>query len=314
MESAKEVGTMKQAALNGFWVLTPRFEGVCRWMYLDILGLVTTAIGNLIDTPDSAAALPWRRPDGSLATRNEKINEWNAVKSLKGKTSPGGMKYTDMGGGAFANFTSLRLTDEDARRVVENKLAENEVTLKRIFPEFDQWPADAQLAGHSMAWACGANLDRVFPRLTAALRARDWLLASNTCHINTDGPDKVPGTRDDNRGVIPRNKANKIMFRNAFKVDASGMTEAALDPEELYWPQELYPGPLDLSDPEDLQKALMKLGYYQGNIDGMIGPKTNAAIRSFQTASALKADGVVGPMTRTALAAALAAALAKVGG
>lgn len=54
-------------------------------------------------------------------------------------------------------------------------------------------------------------------------------------------------------------------------------------------------------EPMDIQKALKEAGYYQGTLDGIIGSKTKAAIRSFQEANGLKVDGVCGPYTWDAL-------------
>jgi hypothetical protein len=56
-----------------------------------------------------------------------------------------------------------------------------------------------------------------------------------------------------------------------------------------------------------LQRALEKLGYSPGKIDGDYGPSTTAAVKAFQKANGLDADGVVGPKTREALAAKLQA-------
>ena len=50
-------------------------------------------------------------------------------------------------------------------------------------------------------------------------------------------------------------------------------------------------------DTTQIQKALAQAGYYQGTIDGVIGPKTRRAIRAFQEANGLKADGRCGPLT-----------------
>ena len=50
------------------------------------------------------------------------------------------------------------------------------------------------------------------------------------------------------------------------------------------------------------QKALQKLGFDPGKIDGIMGPKTEAAVKKFQQANALAADGIVGPKTQAALA------------
>jgi peptidoglycan hydrolase-like protein with peptidoglycan-binding domain len=50
-----------------------------------------------------------------------------------------------------------------------------------------------------------------------------------------------------------------------------------------------------------LQVALRALHRYGGGIDGIPGPRTKSAIRSFQRAHRLAADGVAGPRTRSAL-------------
>ncbi len=57
-------------------------------------------------------------------------------------------------------------------------------------------------------------------------------------------------------------------------------------------------GPLSAKPPKrDIQQALKNAGFYQGAIDGKVGPKTKDAIREFQRTSGLKADGVVGRQT-----------------
>ncbi|MFB3920025.1 MAG: peptidoglycan-binding protein [Candidatus Velamenicoccus archaeovorus] len=58
-------------------------------------------------------------------------------------------------------------------------------------------------------------------------------------------------------------------------------------------------------DEKGIQTALKDLGFYQGEIDGKIGPKTKAAIREFQQKNGLVTDGKVGPKTWAALKAAL---------
>lgn len=50
-----------------------------------------------------------------------------------------------------------------------------------------------------------------------------------------------------------------------------------------------------------IQRCLRKLGHFQGNITGNFGPKTEAAVRSFQQARGINAIGVVGPRTQRAL-------------
>ena len=47
----------------------------------------------------------------------------------------------------------------------------------------------------------------------------------------------------------------------------------------------------------DIQRALKGAGYYDGNVDGKIGPKAREAIRAFQRDHGLTADGVCGKRT-----------------
>lgn len=53
------------------------------------------------------------------------------------------------------------------------------------------------------------------------------------------------------------------------------------------------------SEVTQLQQYLKSLGLYSGNIDGIFGPQTQNAVRSFQTQQGISADGIVGPITRS---------------
>jgi hypothetical protein len=209
---------MRGIVRDAFIGFTEPLEGLMRHMYLDVGKgppdykdpLVTTGIGNLIDPAGAAIILPWKRPDGTPAGRDEILAEWMRVKNDP-HAAAAGWRYA-------LTITALRLDLPDVMDLVFRKLDQNDALLIRRFPDFESWPADAQLGAHSMAWACGPAF--AFPRLAFALRGRDWLLAAQECHIDDSH----------NPGVRPRNVANRTLFRNA------GLGK---DPAVLYWPRDL---------------------------------------------------------------------------
>lgn len=224
---------MKPSVRDIFADFSARFEGVVPWMYLDVRGLVTVAIGNLIDPLTYALYLPFiRKSDSTPASKDEIAAEWERVKEHPTAARQGHLVLRDV--------TQLRLTKEGIERVVLAKLDQNETHLKGRFPEFDSWPADAQLATLSMAWACGPAFR--FALLEAALRAQNFGNAALSCHMNEAG----------NPGLAPRNAANVALYRNAACVRALG-----LDGEKLYYPQILTddrptePSPIITKSPYD---------------------------------------------------------------
>ena len=50
-----------------------------------------------------------------------------------------------------------------------------------------------------------------------------------------------------------------------------------------------------------IQQWLSSHGFNPGPIDGIMGPKTRAAIRAFQQAAGITVDGIVGPQTTGAM-------------
>lgn len=56
-----------------------------------------------------------------------------------------------------------------------------------------------------------------------------------------------------------------------------------------------------VDDVKAFQQQLAKLGYNPGKIDGVLGSKTESAIKSFQKDHGLTPDGIVGPATRATL-------------
>lgn len=201
--------------IEDWHLLSSPLEGRVHSMYLDILGLVTCGVGNLIDSPYQAARLPWKHADGRLATKEEIYFAWADLKANKETLKKLHWKYA-------AKRNDLRLTDEDIDRLVESKLCEFEVYMtKHHFPGFVDFPADAQLAICSMAWACGPGFPKQFSNFKRFANQHEWLLAKACCKIRETG----------NPGVRPRNVHNYLCFENAHQVKIFG-----LDSEALYWP------------------------------------------------------------------------------
>lgn len=193
---------MRQVVLDQFPAFTCRFEGRCSWMYLDVKGLVTTGVGNLIDPMVAAIDLPWKKADGSLASTQEIRDEWTRIKSAQ--------TYSNRGGFFFKNMAQLHLDNVDIDNLVRQRLMMNEVYLEKRYPNWENWPADAQMAIHSMSWAMGPAFQ--FPKFDACLAAGDFTGAAAECSISTAG----------NPGVAPRNAANKQLLLNAAEVVANG--------------------------------------------------------------------------------------------
>jgi len=219
---------MRESVKPAFIHVTESWEGPAsiNWMFPDIKGLVSTGMGILLEPVALAVGLPWRRSDGSLANRDEIVADFFNVKN-----HPDAAR---LGHRSVRAVAKLRIKPEDLHQVVLAKVASNESILRQGFPEFDEWCADAQLAAHSLAWACGPSYWSpkagrcYFPKLTAALRARDFRAAADECKMDEAG----------NPGIIPRNRANKVLFLNA-----AVSHELQLQPEVLYWPTDIASDP-----------------------------------------------------------------------
>ena len=206
---------MRQVVADNYHRFSEPLEGRLGFMYLcsaDPRGHVTVGVGNLCSLV-MATGLPFQRPNGSFASRAEIAAEWLCVDSHQ--------ELKKQGGRTFANFTTLRLSEDAIDVLVQQKLHETDRTLRGMFSRWEDWPACAQLALLSWAWAVGPASR--YPRMHAALHNDDFLEASAECLIN---PKR--GT------IITRNERNVILLRNAAKVRAYDM-----DPDFLDWTAEI---------------------------------------------------------------------------
>lgn len=172
------------------------FEGRIAWMYLDVRGLVTTGVGNLIDPVEYALTLPWRRrSDGRTASQAEIGAEWGHMKAQTRLAKDGAV--------AAGHIATLELSASAIDAMVLAKLDSNDRVLREQFSDWDRLPWQAQMAIHSMAWAMGPRFG--YPHFRDAIRRRDWITAATECTIGEAG----------NPGVIARNKANRELLIQA---------------------------------------------------------------------------------------------------
>ncbi len=214
---------MHQSVIDSWMKHAEGFEGRVSTMYLDILGLVTTGIGNLIDSIGEAQKLNWKLPNGTTATDEQVAEEWRL---LKGRQDLAKFHYKIQ---AQRAPLRLRLDDKDIDALVIAKLLANEAYMrKNHFPEWDSWPADAQLAVSSMAWAVGPAFAKKFPNFTRMINAGQWrqILKKDA---NGGWAGKIRETG--NGGVVPRNKANYLCFENTVYA-----LENELPLNRLHWP------------------------------------------------------------------------------
>lgn len=171
---------MRDSVKNAFPAFIERWEGRCTWLYLDTKGLVTTGVGNLVDdgTPGPACGLPWVHAAGGRAMLDDVVAAWHKVKAAQ--------SMAPLGGGHFAGLTDIRLLSADVDALVQRKLAQIESVLRGGFPNWDGFPAPAQLAILDMGWNMGPGFG--FPKFRAYCNAQNWLAASTECQIQGAPP------------------------------------------------------------------------------------------------------------------------------
>lgn len=219
---------MQAEALKRWDGITQPLEGRVLWMYVDTKGYVTTGDGNLIDSPAAAARLPWKRPDGSLASYAEVERDWNAIKRS-------GLEATGGGSAQQAAVTSLRLTHEDVNALVASKIAENETVLRKRWPGYDKAPAEAQLALNLWAWAVGPAAK--YPALFTALSNEAYSTAGKEALINPQ-----VGTIGAPQPWAPKRVRNRNTIIRELFDNADAVARAGGDRSLVLWPERISEG------------------------------------------------------------------------
>jgi hypothetical protein len=188
-------------------------------MYLDVKGLVTTGIGNLVDPAPLAMSLPFLfKVTNQPATKEQIAVEWRTIKQHTELAKEGHL--------AAGKIAELYLDSAGIDALVLSRLDSNEAIIlkEESFKDFEIWPADAQLGVLSMAWAMGPEGFKRYPIFSSACARRAWKTAAAECKMHEEG----------NPGLVPRDEANSLLFSNAAVVQAPSLYAA-----QLYWPRVL---------------------------------------------------------------------------
>jgi GH24 family phage-related lysozyme (muramidase) len=154
-----------------------RWEGDVHHLYLDNNGLVTVGVGNLVQSAADAIRLPFvDKTTGAPATPAQISHAFEAIKH-----QPVGFAAR-----AYAASTNIRLSDDSVRTLAQHRLEHEFLPgLRRLFPNFDSFPAPAQRAFVDMAYNLGIEGLGRFHQLRTAVEAGDWRAAAGECHRRT---------------------------------------------------------------------------------------------------------------------------------
>jgi hypothetical protein len=212
-----------------------KLEGQIPYMYLDVKGLVTTGIGNLIDPIDSALDLPFKylpkagpALSGKPASKDDITREWHMIKQHKELAAAGARSHKKKDGTIIHGadtYATMALDDAGISALFDKSLDKMNAALAAAFHDFERWPADAQLGLLSMAWAQGPNFHK-WPHFRDACLQQDFASAAEQSHISNANAD--------------RNNANLQLFLNASVVAADN---TSYNRAILYYPQALVPLP-----------------------------------------------------------------------
>ena len=113
---------------------------------------------------------------------------------------------------------------------------------------------------------------------------------------------KKQETLDQMQQPMSPEELNRIKTGTQSALEGSEKVSAAQPEATVVSTTEAKLEPLPPSGPykpsaRDIQTSLKNAGYYTGEVDGKLGPKSMKAVEEFQRASGLTADGKVGPKT-----------------
>lgn len=228
-------------SVRDIWIpFNEKLEGVLAFMYADVLNLITTGMGNLVDIDDDklsfaermapALKLSWELPGGAPASDADVAEAWTAVKRDP-RCAKEGWTYA-----VKLPANRVRLSKAIVQRLIMSKLDEHDVRARMRFADWESRPADAQLAAHSMMWAMGSSFWKKFPRFTAAFTRGDYAKAGASVGKDENGvpiyecgiayPVDAKGKRHYGTIRVRNDRDHQLLLNAAARAD---------DPSVLMW-------------------------------------------------------------------------------
>ena len=160
---------------NAFQKHAIDFEGFAQHMYLDVKGNVTVGIGHLI--PDAEAAAKLKFHHRTKKGKVDAMHKRNAyLKVLNSGITNGSLE-------AFKDVTHIDLDPVVIGDIFRNDVKQFIHELTHCFPDFETYPASAQLGMLDLIYNIGRdNFCGGFPVFQKALEFRNWIKVAEESH------------------------------------------------------------------------------------------------------------------------------------
>lgn len=188
-----------------------RFEGRVPYMYLDTAGNVTVGIGHMLATATAAGRLPFcRQQPDTPAGAGEISDGWQKVKACPfGQSIPASRFNPARPPAGWPALPPLFLEDAAIDTLFEADMQDHARQLEKSLPDFPSLPEPAQEVLLDMHFNLGdSGFSRArWPKLFAAVDARNWLAASLQCNRKGIQPARNDWARETLAGLAPADAA-----------------------------------------------------------------------------------------------------------
>ena len=170
---------------NAFQKHAIDFEGFAQHMYLDVKGNVTVGIGHLIPDAEAATRLNFhhRETNGEVDDKHKRKGK---VDAMHKRNSYNLVLYSGITNGspmAFKDVTHIDLDPVVIGDIFRNDVKQFIHELKAKFPDFETYPASAQLGMLDLIYNMGRKkFFGGFPVFRMALEFRNWIKVAEESH------------------------------------------------------------------------------------------------------------------------------------